>query len=29
LLFDEKLGLQAIAGMIIIATSVLLITRGR
>jgi drug/metabolite transporter (DMT)-like permease len=29
LLFNEKLGLQAIAGMIIIATSVLLITRGR
>jgi drug/metabolite transporter (DMT)-like permease len=29
LLFDEKLGLQAIAGMIIIATSVLLITRAQ
>ena len=29
LLFDETLGLQAIAGMIIIATSVSIITRGR
>jgi len=29
LLFDEKLGLQAIAGMIIIATSVVLITRAQ
>jgi drug/metabolite transporter (DMT)-like permease len=29
LLFDETLGLQAIAGMIIVATSVSIITRGQ